>query len=87
MLKSKFNNQLSYVKSLNDSKDFHNFKIIKIVYNEFTQCGQVLEIFEFTHPKYQEQQFLYLNHEADLMIEWLSHNRVLLYEKQEIGKQ
>lgn len=41
MLDSKFEHQLTYVKSPNDSKDFHDFKIIEIIHNEFTQRAQV----------------------------------------------
>lgn len=46
---------------------------------------KVDELYYFIHPKYQDYQMLYFNKNADVMIEWLSHNRVLLYVKQVIG--
>jgi len=43
-------------------------------------------MYKFVHPVYKDVQKLFFNKNADVMIEWLSHNRVLLYTKQVIGK-
>jgi hypothetical protein len=43
-------------------------------------------VYTFIHPKYADKQYLYFSTNKLRMIEWLSHNRVLLYEKVFIGK-
>lgn len=52
MLDSKFENQLTYIKSSNDVKSFHTFKIIEMVYNEDKHHVEVHDIYDFSHPKY-----------------------------------
>mgnify|MGYP000424213801 CR=1 FL=1 len=47
---------------------------------------KITEMYKFVHPVYKDVQKLFFNKNADVMIEWLSHNRVLLYTKQVIGK-
>jgi len=76
MLEKKFDGQIVFVKSNNNKKEFHQFKMIEI-----TNSNEVKTLYTFIHPKYQESQQFYFNKEADLMIEWLSHNRVLLYNQ------
>lgn len=79
-LEQKFPRQKVYVESENDAKNFHTFKMIRIV-----DGTHIKEEFQFEHPKYVDEQYLYFNKRCDLMIEWLSHNRVLLYQRQDLG--
>lgn len=46
----------------------------------------VEELYRFYHPKYSDQQDLFFDSKLELMIEWLSHGRVNLYEKMDTGK-
>lgn len=76
MLNSKFENQVPFVNSERDKKEFHEFKIIEII-----SADEVRELISFTHPKYNDQQVLLFNKHSDKMLELLSHNRVFLYTK------
>lgn len=81
-LQSKMENQLSYIKGPNDEKDFHLFKMIEIR-TDSTLNTQ----YKFVHPRYKERQILYFNTHGDMMLEFLSHDRTYLYEKQVIGSE
>ena len=50
MLQEKFDSQITYVKSHNDEKEFHEFRIIEIIDDK-----KVKEIYQFIHPKYKEK--------------------------------
>ena len=49
LMKEKFSKQRVYVKSPNDEKDYHIFKLINI-----KNANEVEEVFTFKHPKYAE---------------------------------
>ena len=75
MLKQRFDNQVRFVKSSNNQWEFHEFKMIEII-----DSNKVKLLYTFIHPKYKNSQYLYFNKKANVMIEWLSHNRVFFYE-------
>jgi len=81
MLNSKFENQVPFVSSERDKKEFHGFKIIEIISADEVREAYVKELISFTHPKYNDQQVLLFNKHSDKMLELLSHNRVFLYTK------
>ena len=81
MLTPKLENQVTFVKSANDDKKFHEFKMISI-----RDGNTVDELFSFIHPYYSEKQTLYFSKKCDIMLEYLNNKRVHLYTKQIIGK-
>ena len=77
-LKPIFKNQIRYVKSERDAKQIYKFQLIEILDSE-----TIKQHYVFLHPKYTEQQAIYINNNNDKMIEWLSNDRVTFYDRED----
>jgi len=53
---------------------------------QILESKEIKTMYTFIHPRYSEQQLLYFSRNGQLMIEWLTNNRVFLYERQSVGK-
>mmetsp|Transcript_24585 Transcript_24585/g.38154 ORF Transcript_24585/g.38154 Transcript_24585/m.38154 type:complete len:357 (-) Transcript_24585:2032-3102(-) len=53
---------------------------------QITRSKEIKTLYTFIHPRYSDKQRLFFSRNGRLMIEWLNHNRVFLYEKQSLGK-